>query len=93
MYAIIDFILLIIRKIVHVLSIKPFPDFNVSYIQLICSVAVIIGLIKLCFGGLKEMERFSDSSLKDTIKSSKKIANDARKRQIANSYKPRHAKK
>lgn len=93
MYAILDYILLIFKNIVHVLSIKPFPDVNISYIQLICSVFVISSLLNLCFGGLKEVEKFNDSSLKDTIKVSKGIANNHRKQQIVDDYEPRHAKK
>lgn len=93
MYAILDYILLIFKNIVHVLSIKPFPDVNISYIQLICSAVVICALLNLCFGGLKELEKFSDGSLKDSIKVSKSIANNHRKQQIVDDYEPKHAKK
>lgn len=93
MYVILDYVLLIIKNIVHVLSIKPFPDVNLSYIELLCGSVVIGALLKLCFGGLKESERFTNSTLKDFTKTSKNISNDGRKKQVVEEYEPRHAKK
>ena len=56
MIAIIDYVTFIFRGIVDLLSIKPFPDFNVSILQIILTGFVLKYILTFVFGGFKEVD-------------------------------------
>lgn len=56
MIALIDYISFIFDYIVDILSVKPFPDFNISIIQLILTCFVLKYIFQLFFGGMKEFD-------------------------------------
>ena len=92
MKLIIEYFGLVFSKIVNILSIRPFQDFKITYLQLILACIVIRYLIKFVFGGFKEFEtgtNFISGKIFDKV--SDDISNKNRKEQI-NSYEPKHAK-
>jgi len=56
MIALIDYITFVFDYIVDILSVKPFPDFDISIIQLILTCFVLKYIFKLFFGGMKEFD-------------------------------------
>ena len=88
MRALISYIGLIITKWVEVLDVPLFNDTSISFVDLVFGCVVLFFIFKLCFGGFKEVERFSDFSLTNPV--SKSISNESRIKQI-NGYVPKHA--
>lgn len=56
MIALIDYISFIFDYIVDILNVKPFPDFNISIIQLILTCFVLKYIFQLFFSGMKEFD-------------------------------------
>lgn len=56
MIALINYITFIFDYIVDILSVKPFPDFDISIIQLILTCFVLKYIFQLFFGGMKEFD-------------------------------------
>lgn len=83
-----DFILFIsncIKKLVTVLSFKPFADMPITYFELLIGAAAIPFILKFIFGGFKEVEHNSNINYLTYIRSnkaSKEISNNKRKEQI-----------
>lgn len=93
MKAIVDFTILIFSNIVKVLSIKPFEDFDVSYLQLILSSVVIVYILKFIFGNFNEINKFTDGTLGEVgSQVSKKMKNNERIQQLVSKkeYQPKH---
>ena len=88
MFSFINYIATIITKWVQVLDVNLFPDISVTFIDIIFGCVLLGFIFKLCFGGFKEMERFSDFTLTNSV--SKAISNKSRINQI-NGYIPKHA--
>lgn len=56
MIALIDYISFIFKYIVDILSVKPFPDFNVSILQMLLTCFVLKYVFMFFFGGMKEFD-------------------------------------
>lgn len=57
MLAILSYVQFIFSKIVDILSFKPFADFPVSIIELICCGIFIKFVFKVIYGGFNETEQ------------------------------------
>ncbi len=84
MLAIIDFIGSIFKKIYDILDVQLFPDFPVTYIQLLLISFVIVFIIKFIFGGMKE---FNNLSTHFGNMNYTKMANTSRIKQLQKQYK------
>lgn len=56
MIALIDYISFIFKYIVDILSVKPFPDFNVSILQMLLTCFVLKYVFMFFFGGMREFD-------------------------------------
>lgn len=56
MSAIIDYVTFVFSHIVDILNVKPFPDFNVSILQIILTGFVLKFIFTFIFGGFKEVD-------------------------------------
>ena len=84
MYDIADFFLSIFNNIVNIMNIRLFPDFPITFLQLIlCSIAIKY-VFKFIFGGFKEIDTSANISLNRTAKGIYNISNNSRKEQIIN---------
>lgn len=54
MFAILDFFIFVINKIVLVLSFRPFSDFPFTYFQFLMTIVVIRYLFTFLFGGTRD---------------------------------------
>lgn len=89
MYAILSYITFVIGKIANILNFQPFSDFPVTILELMCAAVFIKFVFKLIFGGFKEVD--TSLNFSNGLFVSKSISNYDRKKQINNSYVPKHA--
>ena len=80
MLDILNYVQFIFSKIVDILSFKPFADFPVSIIELICCGLFIKFVFRIVFGGFNETEHSFDFIGNYAV--SKSISNASRKNKI-----------
>lgn len=80
MLAILSYVQFVLSKIVEVLSFKPFNDFPISIIELICCGLFIKFVFRIVFGGFNETEH--SFNFVNNVATSRTISNINRKRAL-----------
>ena len=83
MLAILNYVQAILLKIVEILNFKPFADFPVSFIELMCCGVFLKYVFRLIFGGFNETER--QFNFINNASVSRAMSNFSRKRALNNS--------
>lgn len=81
MQAILSYVIFVINSLVDLLSIQIFPDFPVTIFQFLCSIVIIVYLFRFIFGGTREIDSFTNLSIRDVSRS---MNNNDRKEQVVN---------
>lgn len=81
MVAILSYFKYIFLVLVKILNFRPFADFPLTYIELICSFVIIKFILKFLFGGFKEIE--TSFNYINSRYTSSQISNSRRKMQIS----------
>ena len=77
MIPIINYVTSIFYHIVNILDVKPFPDFNVSILQIILCCFVLKYIFKFFFGGMHEFDistNWMNSVISREISNSQRIS-------------------
>lgn len=80
MSALIEYFRVVFDYLVLILNFQPFPDFPLTFIQLMCCTILIKYIFKFIYGGFKEFE-FEKHNI-DSYLSTSSMNNTARKEQL-----------